>query len=189
MAQALREYVRRFRFDHPTGEDFEATVAEVAGDDLAWFFDQTVRDDAVADWGVVEVRQSARRAAAGLALTEGGWTPLDEPPPADDRPWLVEVDLVRRGDLVGPVEVELVFADGRRERRIWRSDARWETWRLDSPEALHRVTVDPDGVWALETRRADNYWVRDQVPDRADRRLWWLPRMIDLLRLLPMPWS
>jgi len=189
LARALREYASRYRFAHPTGQDFETTISEVAGRDLDWFFSQTLRGDASADWAVVEVRQSAKRAARGFEPTADGWTQIEAEPLADDAPWNVEIDLVRRGDLIGPVEVELVFADGRRERRTWQDDARWVTWQLETAEALRRVTVDPDADWILETRRADNYWVDDVAVDETEANLWWVARVVHLLQLLPLPWS
>jgi hypothetical protein len=49
--------------------------------------------------------------------------------------------------------------------------------------------VDPDGVWALEVERGNNYW-RDE-PDRttARRALWWVGDALSALGLLWMPWS
>jgi hypothetical protein len=47
--------------------------------------------------------------------------------------------------------------------------------------------VDPDGVWALETRRADNYW-RDE-PARADHPLWWVREVLDVAGKIFLKWS
>ena len=109
------------------------------------------------------------RVAVGPEVGDGG----------EGESWLIEVELVRAGELVGEVEVELVWADGSTERRAWDGAARWKKWQLESPHRLREVIVDPDGDWALETRRADNYW-RDE-PRRPGHPLWWLR---DLGRLL-----
>ena len=42
MARVMRTYHERWRFRHPTSDDFYAVVAEVAGRDARWFFDQAV---------------------------------------------------------------------------------------------------------------------------------------------------
>ena len=104
----------------------------------------------------------------------------------DDGPWSVVVEIGRLGDLVGPVEVELLWADGRRERRRWDGVDRWIRWREESDERLLQVVMDPDVVWALETRRADNYW-RDEAAESDP--LWWFGGALRLLGFLTVPWS
>src|SRR5205823_8377154 len=41
MTRILRTYARRYRFAHPTSDDFIAVVNEVTGQDYRWFFEQT----------------------------------------------------------------------------------------------------------------------------------------------------
>jgi hypothetical protein len=84
----------------------------------------------------------------------------------------VELELARRSDFVGPVEVELLWSDGMVERRTWDSRTRRTRWRLEGRGRLEQVVIDPDVVWALETSRADNYW-REQAAS-AEHPLWWV---------------
>ena len=42
----------RYRFTHPTQEDFMHTVNEVAGQDLKWYWDQAVYGTQVLDYEV-----------------------------------------------------------------------------------------------------------------------------------------
>jgi hypothetical protein len=51
------------------------------------------------------------------------------------------------------------------------------------------VVVDPDGVWALETRRRDNYWASEEGSRVARRSLWWVPDALHWLGLVHLPWS
>jgi len=51
------------------------------------------------------------------------------------------------------------------------------------------VVVDPDAVWALETKRRDNYWAREESPRVACRALWWVPEALHWLGLFHLPWS
>ena len=46
--------------------------------------------------------------------------------------------------------------------------------------ALEQVVIDPDVVWVLETRRADNYWC-DRGAE-VDHPLWWLREIFKLAR-------
>lgn len=139
-ARGLRRYVERYAYRHPDVADLERTLSEVAGQELGWFFERVFAGDAEPDWAVLDVRQG---------------------PAGDGEGWLAEVELGRPGDLVAPVEVSIELADGTVERRTWDSADRWVVWRLRLPAAVAAVTVDPEGVWLLETRRADNRWRRE----------------------------
>ena len=190
IARAMRFYVEAHRFRHPTGNDFQAALEEATSEDLQWFFDQAVRGSAVADWAVLAVRHERVGPAGGREWRDGAWSEIeaDEEDDSHDEggPWDIEIEIGRPGDFIGPVEVELLWADGRRERRQWDGVARWVRWSEESEERLEHVVVDPDGVWALETRRADNYW-RDQAAESD--ALWWLGGALRLVGLLTVPWS
>ena len=87
--------------------------------------------------------------------------------------------------------VELTWETGRSERRIWDGRERWIRWTEESPEVLIQVVVDPDGAWALETRRANNYW-RDEDWSRETGEsgpLWWLDGALRLIGLVTVPGS
>ena len=43
----------RYRFQHPTQEDFMKTVNEVAGQDLSWYWNQAVYGTQVMDYEVM----------------------------------------------------------------------------------------------------------------------------------------
>jgi len=168
-ARGLRAYVERHRFGHPTGDDFFAVLSEAAGEDLGWFFEQAFRSEAVVDWGVAGVRHRGSEGAADA--------------------WSIEVDISRRGDFVGPVEVELEYEDGRRERRRWDGRDPSVRWTLTSAQRLARVVVDPDAAWALETRRRDNYWASRSSSRVARRSLWWVVEALHWGSFVSLPWS
>lgn len=188
-ARAMRAYVADNRFRHPNIDDLRGAFEIASGQDLRWFFDQVIGGDATPDWAVLAVRHDEIEPDRGWRWLDGTWR---EEPPGDDAgggrepTWRVEVDLGRLGDLVGPVEVELLWSDGRRDRRVWNGRQRWVRWTEESPVRLDRVVIDPDGVWVLETRRADNYWSDEVSP--VDR-LWWLGSALRLAGLVVLPWS
>jgi hypothetical protein len=191
MARGLRTYVERYAFEHPTGRDLALVLGEAAEKDLGWFFDQAVYGDAEPDWAVLSVRHRRPRAANGLVWDGASWRPErgaeDGGVDAAREGWRVEVELARIGEFTGPVEVELIWADGTSERRVWEGYGRWVRWRYDGSQRLDQVIVDPDGVWALEMRRADNYW-RDQ-PDRTDHPLWWIREVLGFAGRVFLRWG
>jgi Aminopeptidase N len=52
MQRILHTYFTRWRFRHPTSEDFFDVASEVAGEDLTWFFDQYFRGTSLLDYAV-----------------------------------------------------------------------------------------------------------------------------------------
>jgi hypothetical protein len=191
MARGLRTYVERFAYRHPTGRDLALVLGEAAERDLGWFFDQAVYGDAQPDWAVLSVRHRRPRPAEGLAWDGNSWRgdggSAAKDVDTDNGEWLVEVELARKGGFIGPVEVELTWADGASERRVWEGHGRWVRWQMHGSRRLEQVVVDPDGVWALETRRADNYW-RDH-PVRTDHPLWWVREVLGVAGRIFLRWG
>jgi YD repeat-containing protein len=188
MARALlRAYATSFARRHPRGEDLQQVLEESSGEDLGWFFDQAVRTDATVDWAVGRVRSRADRPPSGLTWDGADWVERDHGGRAADS-WTTEVQVLRRGTLSGPVEVLVTLADGTVERRTWDGRGRWVGWRFAA--RVVSVVVDPDGVWAMETRRRDNYWRSPEDASGTRPVLWWLGGAARLLvELAVAPWS
>ena len=64
--QALRHYAERYRFRKPKGPDFISAMSEGAGEDLSWFFSQTVQTTRVADYEVMALENHKHELAFGL---------------------------------------------------------------------------------------------------------------------------
>jgi hypothetical protein len=188
-ARAMRTYVTNNRFRHPDADDLRSAFETASGRDLRWFFDEVIGGDATPDWAVLAVRHRRLEPERGWRWRDGsGWEPAggDEARDGESPTWRVDVEIGRVGDLVGPVEVELVWSGGRSERRRWEGRGRWVRWTEESPVRLDRVVVDPDGVWMLETRRADNYWCDEAT---SEDRLWWLGHALRVAGWIVQPWS
>jgi hypothetical protein len=137
MARILRAYVERWRFRHPSSDDFYAVASEVAGRDLRPFFRQAIESPGVVDFSIGDVTRDA-----GSTV----------------------VTVRRDGDLQIPVAVAFTFAGGRVERRVWDGQARFTRFRFETPDRLQRVDVDPDRNIALDVSWLNNGTLMD--PDR-----------------------
>ncbi len=187
-ARAMRTYVDRYRFSHPASSDLLAVFEEETGEELDWFFAQAFGDDAEVDWSVLSVRQRAMREPDGVRWDGSRWQEWRAQDGGADS-WEIVVEVGRRGDFVGPLEVLLRYTDGTEERRQWDGRDRWSRWRFQSDERLVQVVADPDGVWSMETNRVDNYWRAEPRPRKVRRYLWWLPDAFQILGILPILWS
>jgi hypothetical protein len=143
MARVVRTYAERFRFRHPSSDDFYAVAEEVSGRDLRSFFDQTVERPGIVDYEVASVDsvQAPEPRGVGVGVPEGvGVLQKD----GKGRPWESTVIVRRRGEVMLPVDVELRFEGGALDRRTWDARDRWVRYRVTRPERLLSAHVDPD---------------------------------------------
>jgi hypothetical protein len=176
MARVMRTYHERWRFGHPSSEDFFAVASEVSGQDLRGFFAQTVEQSGYLDYELTSARTTRVRAPRGI-LEDGAaaTVSLPEAEGADDEaetegPWRSLVTVRRRGQIALPVEVELQFEGGRTERRAWDGRESWARFEVTGPDRLVAAVVDPDDVLALDVNRLNN--ARRVEPDTRTADYW-----------------
>jgi len=191
MTRILRTYARRYRFAHPTSEDFIATVNEVTGRDYRWYFDQTWFSGDLCDYAI-EAHNETARVLEGFGPDNPGapaGSPALAPPPrrsSDDHgPFDAEVTVRRLGEVRLPVEVLVQFADGRVTRETWDGQYRWVRFRYPGAKVT-RAVVDPDHKIALDIDPGNNSWVDEEgVARRAAwkwsaRWMFWLQHLLEL---------
>lgn len=153
----LATFFERGRLRHPEPADFFAVANEVARGrghgDLDGFFDQVHRGSAVFDYGVDRF--------SSVPVDPEGWVEKDGTLTFAERPdepaaYRHEVVVRRYGDGVFPVDVLLVFADGKELRERWEGHERWRLLVHEGSSKLARVVVDPDEVLALDVDRTNN---------------------------------
>ena len=59
MMKVMSTFFQRYRFKHPTTEDFRATAVEVSGQDLNWFFDGLVYGSETLNYVAVDIEGSS----------------------------------------------------------------------------------------------------------------------------------
>ncbi len=154
LTRALRAYHERWRFGHPSSDDFFATPGL---EPWRSFFAQTVESPGLVDYEVASVRSEPAKQPGGvldvpgLGAREGG-----------ERGWRSRVLVRRRGEVVLPVDLELVYESGRRSRMALRNQdgsvwsGRWRLVERVGPERLLSATVDPDDRLVLDVNRLNN---------------------------------
>ncbi len=122
---AFKEYINRWKYKHPTPEDFFRTIEDAAGEDLAWFWRGWFYTTAQLDQSVDSVHTLDS---------------LDQ--------YYNRIFLVNRKEMVMPVEMEITYEDGSTERRklpveIWLQDNVFvaPVW---SEKKIVGVELDPD---------------------------------------------
>ncbi|HUG52896.1 MAG TPA: M1 family metallopeptidase [Vicinamibacteria bacterium] len=192
MTRIMRTYGRRYRFAHPTTEDFIAVVDEVTGQDYRWFFEQTWFSADACDYSIA-VRNSRLRAPAGFTEGPDGRPVLIPPAPEEDPEdggrFDSEVTVQRLGGVRLPVEVRVEFADGRVVYERWDGQYRWTRFRYPGAR-VRAADVDPFGKIALDVDPANNSWADNDPAARraaskwAMRWMFWLQNFLELHMLL-----
>jgi hypothetical protein len=148
-AEILREYYARFRFQNAKTPDFIATVEEVSGWKLDWFFDQWLRTTKRLDFSVSEARST----------------------PLEDGRYEHRITVRRAGEAVMPVEVAFTTADGGRQSFRWDGLSAERSFVYEGTAPLVRVEIDPEHK-VLEENRENNVWAGWQAGLPGKLVLW-----------------
>lgn len=153
----LREYLKRYRFKHPHTSDFTAVASEVAGQDLSWFFDQLLFDNAACDYAVGRVSSEKVEPGKGFDYTLSVTGEDAEQAGEKEEEMYETVVKVRR--LEGfylPVETVMTFADGTTVREKWDGKDAWVEYRYVRPVRLVKASVDPERKLLLDIDFTNN---------------------------------
>jgi hypothetical protein len=174
MDEAMRTYFQRFRFRHPTTEDFLRTVEEVA---VARGKALTAPSAAISLGGPPPLTTSGMPESSSLPAVNSTLRPFfdqavygtemldysvdgvtSEPATANgkQKQYVSTVNLRREGDFVLPVTVEVIFEDGTKLREHWNGVDRWTRFSYARTAKIASVEIDPDHVIPLDRNLFNN---------------------------------
>jgi hypothetical protein len=133
MQRALHTYFMRYRFQHPTQEDFMKTVNEVAGQDLSWYWNQAVYGTQIFDYAV-------KRANSDPVA----WWDENLKEKKGETEYETQVILHRKGDFVFPVEALVKFDNGETAFERWDGKDRWVRYVYRKKAQVESVQIDPN---------------------------------------------
>jgi peptidase M1-like protein len=148
MDRAMRTYFMRYRFTHPTKEDFLKTIEEVSGKDLRWYFNQAVYGSQVYDYEVSKLD----------SFPVDWYREKDKARKKDDKDTVYRstVWLHRKGDFVMPVEVQINFDNGEKVREHWDGQSRWTKFSYDKKAKVESAELDPDHTVQIDRNNFNN---------------------------------
>lgn len=137
MRRAMHTYFMRYRFTHPTQEDFLRAIEEISGKDLRWYFNQAVYGTQVLDYEVLKFNSEPvdwykEKRERRRAEKKGEET------------YRSNVWLHRKEDFVIPVDVEIKFDNGESVREHWDGQDRWVRYTYEKKAKVKLVEMDPD---------------------------------------------
>jgi hypothetical protein len=171
LKRALRTYFMRYRFTHPTKEDFLKTVEEVSGQNLRWYFDQAVYGTQVLDYEILRARSDRL-----------DWY-LQKPPDEKKGETMFRTMVLvhRKGDFILPQDVVIKFDNGESVTEHWDGKDRWVRYTYDKKAKFVSAQIDPQTQVLLDKDFFNNSYVKEE-DTRASRKVlyyWtWLTQML-----------
>ena len=159
MAKAMHTYFMKYRFTHPTKEDFLKTIEETSGKNLRWYFNQAVYGSQVIDYEVLRVDSFP------VNWYEEKKDKKDAKKNAkEDTVYQSYVSLHRKDDFVMPVEVEIKFDNGETLREHWDGQSRWMRFSYQKKAKLVSAELDPDHTVHIDRNNFNNSFAVEANP-------------------------
>jgi aminopeptidase N len=152
MRQALHTYFMRYRFTHPTGEDFLKTIEEVSGKNLRWYFDQAVYGTNILDYEILNAHSDPinwyeKKPMFGAESKDPGQI------------YRTYVSVHRKGDFIFPVDLVVTFNDGQSVVEHWDGRDRWVRYEYDRKSKVKSAEIDPQHEIWLDRNFFNNSYV------------------------------
>jgi hypothetical protein len=154
-SKAMGRYARKWRFLHPSPDDFVATIEEVVGTPAATALRTALFDKGWVDYAVTGVFSHRVSPAAGVFDRDGKRVTVaaatgDE---GDFEGWAL---VTRRGTLSFPVDVALTLEDGTVETLRWDGAGEFARLPYHGASALRAAVVDPNHDVLLDDNLINN---------------------------------
>jgi hypothetical protein len=145
MQKAMHTYFMRYRFTHPTKEDFLKTIEDVSGKDLRWYFNQAVYGTQVLDFEVMKAES-----------VSADWYKDDAKEKKGETEYNSEVLIHNKGEFVLPVDIEVKFDNGEKVREHWNAQGRWVRYTYQKKAKVESVEIDPDHKIQIDRNNFNN---------------------------------
>ncbi len=148
MKRVMRTYFERFKFKHPTTQDFIRTVNEVTGKDFTPFFNQFLYSTIALDYAVQSIiigesdDDEPEGVRADTKSTEGKFKS--------------KVVFERKEEAVAPMDICIKFSDGTEFREVWDGVARYKIYEFEKPAKAVAAYIDSENKYLLDVNRNNN---------------------------------
>lgn len=190
--RAFRRYAERWRFDHPTSEDFFDAMRAAGKPVVADLIQKAWYGRGWVDFAILSVRTDADEGFTGFddADKPVSFDPDPKKKPAkksDERkhrgPWQSLVVVGRDGDIVTPTTVVLTFKDNTTVTRAWDGEGPWIKYRVTSSSPLVKAEVDPERRTVLDRDPWNNarYTRKYQGPSASAKSRTYALHLVEIL--------
>jgi hypothetical protein len=139
---ALRTYIDRWAFKHPTPDDFFRTIENVAGEDLSWFWRGWFQYNWRLDQGINSIKYIKNDPAKGIVISIENLEKMPMP---------VILDVKTKSGKITRVKLPV---------EIWQKNIEW-SFKHNSTEPIESITLDPDHVFP-DVNSSNNVWTAEK---------------------------
>jgi hypothetical protein len=198
MLRVMRTFHSRFRFRHPLSRDFIATVNEVSGRDLNWFFDELFFGTREWDYAVDQVISREITASRGIFDNQGKKSEITaKAARALDKkikkPRYQSLVRVRRLGEARPgpgvqLKIKTAFEDGSQKISYWDGQGSWAEFSFTGASKVRYAQIDPDNVFLIDRDLGNNsYTVKSNMAGTVrwtGKLLFWLQNLLQFVSTL-----
>jgi hypothetical protein len=139
---ALKTYIERWAYKHPTPDDFFRTMENVAGEDLGWFWRGWFKYNWRLDQGINSIKYVKNDPKLGVIITIENFEKMAMP---------VILDVKTKSGKVTRIKLPV---------EIWQRNVDW-SFKHNSTEEIESITIDPDHVFP-DVNESNNIWNVDK---------------------------
>jgi hypothetical protein len=190
--RAFRGYAERWRFDHPTSEDFLDAMRAPGNPHVAALIPKTWYGRGWVDFAILDTRTTPDDGFTGFDDADKPVNfdpdPKKKPKKEPDEkkhkgPWQSLVVVGRDGDIEMPANVVLTFKDGQTVKRTWDGASGWIKYHVTSSSPLVKAEVDPERRTVLDRNPWNNarYTDKYEGPSAAAKGRTYALHLVEIL--------
>lgn len=151
--EAMKAYYSRWKFKHPSANDFVDVINEVVaknhpqefGEGMDWFFQQVLYGTEICDYAVTSISNNNKITSSGI------FDNLEECEQSDDAKnengeAIISSSVVvqRLGDMTLPMEILIQFEDGKEVMEKWDGMSTMKTFTYEGTQKIVCAEIDPE---------------------------------------------
>jgi hypothetical protein len=138
MQRTLKAYFKRWKFHHPSTQDFQAVLESVTQKSWKTFFDSFVYGGLMLDYTVDNIHISKTNKNGQITF-------------------ISEVLIRKRGGPFPNVPIHFHFSDGTTIDKVWNSDSNDVIYKLAHTAPVDWVRIDPEHKLLMENKHINNF--------------------------------
>jgi hypothetical protein len=149
MARVMRTYQQKWRYRHPTTQDFIDVVNQVSGRNMDWFFRQFFYNSNIADYEIASIWNEPLYGKIGIYDENGKQvyysrvSALKAYNASKTKRYRSAVTVRRLGAAEAPVDIDVTFDNGKTAHEHWDGQYRWTRFTYEGPNRIVSAEVDP----------------------------------------------
>ncbi len=194
MDKIIMAYFERWKFRHPKGTDFLDVLEEVAkrelgetiGGNILSIFKQCLYTTDICDYLVSEILNNKMSTPTGLFDAANGNHTFEKGKITDQ--YHSEVILYRKGDMIFPLEIEIVFDNGDKITEQWDGSDRRKVFEYEGSRRVVSAHIDPQQKVLLDLDLNNNSLTLEPKTSPllryATRAVYWIQNILQTVSFL-----